>query len=244
MWYTDCNKNKIDIHYTAHFDAHVHNVKQVTHMCVKMCVEGGGTMNITEFARSRDIEAGTVRMYISRNKELFDGHTKKGSKSVELDEIALELLEKKYPLPKPVEVVQGIDRKEFDELQQKYMNALEEINNLQKQIVDATKKVAIAETQQLLMEDRTKQLEEQKEDNKVIKRKLEEERRKNKDLEDINRKIGTDSFKNQCKVSDLESKLKAREADLKRTEQRLNDVKEEAEKNKYVKTIFGLYRKI
>lgn len=68
-------------------------------------------MTITEFAKSRNQQPQTISRYISRHPE-FTSHTKKIGKNVELDEIALEMLDEVYPLPKPVMIINGIPEEE------------------------------------------------------------------------------------------------------------------------------------
>ena len=65
-------------------------------------------MNTTDFAYSRNLQPQTVMKYIQRHSKDFKGHIKKVNRQTLLDEVALELLDKKYPLPKPVEVVADI----------------------------------------------------------------------------------------------------------------------------------------
>lgn len=44
-------------------------------------------------------------MYMSRHQELFEGHTTRNGKSVELDEEAIKILEEQYPLPEMVQII-------------------------------------------------------------------------------------------------------------------------------------------
>ena len=53
-------------------------------------------MNITEFARSRNVEAQAVSRYISRHKEEFEGLTEKNGKTVNLRPEAIARLERVY----------------------------------------------------------------------------------------------------------------------------------------------------
>ena len=47
---------------------------------------------------------GTVSMYIKGHKELFEGHIVRSGKIV-LDDVAISILENKYLLIKPVEII-------------------------------------------------------------------------------------------------------------------------------------------
>ena len=82
-------------------------------------------MNLTEFAKSRNQKTQTISIYINRHKEDFENHITKKGKTLKLDETAIELLDKQYPQPKPVQVVQGIPQEEHEALQKKYINLLE-----------------------------------------------------------------------------------------------------------------------
>lgn len=121
-------------------------------------------MTITEFAKSRNIEPQAVSRYIGRHEE-FEGHISvnpKNGKEKILDDIAIELLDKKYPLPKPIEVIEGVEPKEY----QKVVNSmleLQELNNkMQEQLLDAQELIAGATAQKLMLEDRDRQIQELK----------------------------------------------------------------------------------
>ena len=83
-------------------------------------------MNITEFSESRNIKVQAVSNYISRHPKLFDGHTSKEGNLTILDDAALELLDKKYPLPQPIQVINGVDSEEY----QRVLNELNQKNNI------------------------------------------------------------------------------------------------------------------
>ena len=109
-------------------------------------------MIISEFADSRDVQSQVISRYIRRHFDEFKGHTKKNGKSVELDDTAIKLLEKKYPLPKPVEVV--VDK----ESQEKLLKAQELIIGLQQQLLEANNKLLEADREKYLLEDRERAL--------------------------------------------------------------------------------------
>lgn len=114
--------------------------------------ERGEAMTITEFAESRGIQSQVISIYIRRHFEEFKGHTQKHGKSVELDDKAIELLEAKYKLPQPIQVI------EDTESRQKLIKAQEAIIQLQGKLQEASKQIAQAETMQLLLEDKKEQL--------------------------------------------------------------------------------------
>ncbi len=69
-------------------------------------------MIIVEFCKAHDVKQATVTNYITRHPEEFEGHTKKRGKAVELDDEAVRLLDIKYPIPKPVTVINGVPEEE------------------------------------------------------------------------------------------------------------------------------------
>lgn len=116
-------------------------------------------MNITEFAESRNKTVGAISNYIQRHKELFKGHTKKTGNTAELDEVALDILQRKYPLPRPIEIVEDIETiKELSETRKELAAAEKRIEELHKQLLETSKQIAQAEATQLMLEDKTAQL--------------------------------------------------------------------------------------
>lgn len=114
-------------------------------------------MNISDFARARNVEPQTVSRYIKRHPEI-EKLTIKNGKKVELTAEAEELLDEIYPLPRPVEIVQGVPEKEHRELLNKYAQAQEIIIKLQEERVLQAEKLAKLEATQALLEDKEKQL--------------------------------------------------------------------------------------
>lgn len=126
-------------------------------------------MNISDFARERNIEPQAVTRYINRHPEIKK-HTSKVGRSVDLHPEALQILEEVYPLPKPVQIIQGVDPEEYNRVQrelellhQKYESSLEKIALLQSERVEDQRKIAQMDAQRLLLEDKEKQLREEKE---------------------------------------------------------------------------------
>ena len=103
-------------------------------------------VNIKQFAELHNQNQRTIIMYIKRHKEMFDGHVTKIGNSKYLDNEAIKILEHKYPLPKPIPVVENI------ETQKKYMLSLEKINYLQEKILDLQKQLQESKTLRLLLE--------------------------------------------------------------------------------------------
>ena len=87
-------------------------------------------MKIQEFVKGRNISYAAVFQYIKRHSDLFDGHIGK-SNNIVLDDTALQILDERYPLAQPVQVVQDVEARErIAELQEKYIFLLEENSRL------------------------------------------------------------------------------------------------------------------
>lgn len=80
-------------------------------------------MNISDFARSRSVDPQAVSRYILRHPELQKLTTRVG-KTVELTPEAERLLDEVYPLPQPVQVIQGIPAEEYEALQKNTLRRL------------------------------------------------------------------------------------------------------------------------
>lgn len=129
-------------------------------------------MTITEFAGVHAIQPQTISIFIKRHPEQFKGHTKKVGKTVELDEVALEILEKQYPIPRPVQLLNGVDPDEHKEVVDKLSSAQEYIiklhetvEQLKDKLNENEKLIAQAEAQKMLLEDKQEQLDTAKKEN-------------------------------------------------------------------------------
>ena len=152
-------------------------------------------MNISEFARSRGVEPQTVRHYVN-DHEYIKKHTKKVGKTVELSEEAIEFLDKIYPLPRPVQLMNGVDPDEHKAVQDKLTAAQEFIIKLQNKMMEDQKLLAQAEAQKILLEDRESQLkiateEGEKKDTEIDlqKKKIEEQNRQLEELKNENERL-------------------------------------------------------
>lgn len=80
--------------------------------------------------QDRDVSYDTVRKYIVNHPQEFKGHIGKAHNIV-LDDIAVQLLETRYPLAKPIQVIPDLDaRDRLAALQEKYIAILEDNNRL------------------------------------------------------------------------------------------------------------------
>ena len=94
-------------------------------------------ISISKFAEGRGLKRDTVNAYIRRNPNLFSGHTEQTSEGIFLDEAALDILDQKYPLPSPVEVIKDtkslellvVEQKKSAELQEKVFKLQQELND-------------------------------------------------------------------------------------------------------------------
>ena len=153
-------------------------------------------MNLTEFAESRNVKINAISNYMSRHAEKFAGHTKKVGKSIELDEVALSILDEKYPLPRPVQIMNGVDPEEHKVVQDKLAAAQDFIIKLQNKMMEDQKLLAQAEAQKQLLEDKEEQLnaakvEGEKKDTEIDeqKKKIEEQNRQLEELKNENERL-------------------------------------------------------
>ena len=111
---------------------------------------------VSDFADSRGVKRDTVTTFIRRKADLFSGHTQQKQDGLYFDDAAMETLDKKYPLPQPVEVVKDTRSMELLIAEQaKTAKLQEELMALQKQMSDIQLKLTKAESEKLLLEDKT-----------------------------------------------------------------------------------------
>ena len=119
-------------------------------------------MKVADFALQHNVEKNAVFQYIRRHADEFEGHTGIENKSMVIDDVAVELLSKKYPMP--VEVVQDTEAREELRIAMERIDILQQrIDIYQQQIIELLQKTTAVDTQQFLLEDRNKQIEELKE---------------------------------------------------------------------------------
>lgn len=114
-----------------------------------MFKKGGKYMTITEFATSRGVSAQTVSIYMQRHKAAFDKHKQRDGKSVILDDVALQMLDKIYPVPAPVEVVEDVETmRQLIAAQQTIIQLQDTINKQMAEIADLQGTKLLADTLQ------------------------------------------------------------------------------------------------
>jgi len=171
-----------------------------------MGVMSENLVSISDFASSRQQDRGTVAAWIRKHPEVDEGCTMVGKdKCIDINSAAYRMLDKQYPLPLPVEVV--VDHESRDKLleaQDKLLQAQELITELYKQIGEKDKLIAQNESAQLLLEDKTKQLEEEKEAHRKDVEKADEKAEENKALYTHEWLRANEAEK---KIKDLEQKM-------------------------------------
>lgn len=115
-------------------------------------------MKVTDFLKGREVERQAVTRYINRHEEIFKGHTEKVGKEIELDSVAVEELEKVYPLPKPVTLINGVPHEEFIRVQNELIMVQKVVGELQNRLLEAQEQIATAKATTLLLEDKTQRI--------------------------------------------------------------------------------------
>lgn len=110
-------------------------------------------VTITDFAQERHEDRDTINAYIRNHPEIKKFVHRQGKNVViDTDCEGFKALEKQYPLPQLVQVI------EDTESRQKLIKAQELIIQLQGQLTEASKQIAQAESMKLLLEDKEDQL--------------------------------------------------------------------------------------
>lgn len=104
-------------------------------------------ISVAEFAINRGQDRDTVNAYIRNHPEIQEETIRKGkSRYLDTETKAYQALDKKYPLPKPVEVI------EDTEARHQLVEAQQLIIRLQQQLVEAAPKIAWAEQNQQMLD--------------------------------------------------------------------------------------------
>lgn len=120
-------------------------------------------ISITDFASNRGHDRDTVNAYIRNHPEIQKETVKKGkSRYIDTETKAYQLLDKKYPLPKPVEVI------EDTEARRQLVEAQQLIIRLQQQLVEAAPKIAWVEQNHQMIDDITSENESLKVENSKL----------------------------------------------------------------------------
>lgn len=115
-------------------------------------------MKIVDFAKQRGADPDTITRYIKRHPEPFVGHLSFDGNKMVVDDIAVKLLEEKYPLPAPVEVIKDTKSQELLIIEQKKVQELQErLMTLQEQLHENQLLIADQKGQLLRLEDKSKE---------------------------------------------------------------------------------------
>lgn len=111
-------------------------------------------MTLKEFAESRNVEYNALMQWLYRRPNLRE-QMKKDGKSYILDPESkvYEILDKKYPFPRPIQIVQD------EEARAELAAAQKKIQDLQEKLLQAAPQLARLETMDLLLEQREQELE-------------------------------------------------------------------------------------
>ena len=114
-------------------------------------------MTLKEFAESRGIEYNTLMQWLFRRPELREKMPKEGKNYVVAPgDGVYEVLDKKYPFPRPVQIVQD------EEARQELAEARKKLLELQEAMIAITAKAAQAEAMQMMIEQKDAELEQTK----------------------------------------------------------------------------------
>lgn len=116
-------------------------------------------MTLKEFAESRNVEYNTLMQWLFRRPDLREQMQKEG-KSYILDPESnvYEILDRKYPFPRPVQIVQD------EEARAELAAAQKKIQELQERLIQIAPQLTRLESMDLLLEQREQELEKAKKD--------------------------------------------------------------------------------
>lgn len=126
----------------------------------------GTLVTITDFAISRGEDRDTVNAFIRKHPEIKQHVSKQGKNTViDMDSEGYRLLEKQYPLPQMVQVIQDEElQARVVELQEQLLKSQQLIITLQNKVAESQGVIAEKEAVQFLLEDREAQLAQIKEE--------------------------------------------------------------------------------
>lgn len=136
-------------------------------------------MKIKDFIQGRGVSYQTIRKYITNHPELFKGHTGKKN-CIILDDIAIKLLDEKYPLSKPVEVIEDIENlKKLMQAQELIIRLQQELNEKTEQLLESKKNEYLLEAKYEQVKDLAIKADSLKNENANLKMNIEALERKN-----------------------------------------------------------------
>lgn len=147
-------------------------------------------MKLVDFAKERGVDSRTIHKYMERYPEIRND-CKKDGKNLIMGDYALRELDKVYPLPKPVVVINGLNPDEERKLREDLDNAQKAIIMLQNELTDH--KLFLMEKEQgiALLEERKEHTEEK---NKALEAENGDLKAQNEELQEKLRKMENRSF--------------------------------------------------
>ncbi len=136
-------------------------------------------VTLKDFAASRNTDSTAIHMYLRRHPEL---RTEKEGKEIVFDESGetYKALDAKYPLIKPIQVVEGVPHEEYDRVRHKLEEAQAYVIELQQKLLAATQCQLESELRLAQAEQATEILRiEDKAEREGLERQLEELRNRN-----------------------------------------------------------------
>ena len=166
---------------------------------------------LADFAANRGIDRNAVTQYVRYHPEIFSEHIVEYKRSLYGDKTAMKALDKKYPLPKPVEIIKD---PEADELRRQVIKLQEKQLAYQEQIIALNERAIKAESAQALLEDKNRQIDQQEAQITSLQHKIDESQKEIMLLRDekVKADVTIEQTKNQ--VAEEVSKRQAIEEQL------------------------------
>lgn len=108
-------------------------------------------MTLSEFARERNQDVSAIKMYMKRHGMEYD-------RTNGLTDKQLDSLDKQYPLPKPVTVVDGIPERDYIDALERLEKAKDKMFELQNKLFDVQLQISEQKSDKLLLEEKTENL--------------------------------------------------------------------------------------
>ena len=113
-------------------------------------------MKIKDFAAQHGLEQQAVRKYLKRHPEL---KIQRQGREIELSDEVVEQLEKQYPPPKPVQVIQGVPHEEHERVLRQVQELQAKLIESQEKQLELTQQLAQEQQKTLLLEQKDQEIE-------------------------------------------------------------------------------------
>lgn len=122
-------------------------------------------INITNFAKERNVEPQAVSKYLARHTELEELTSLNGKERlIDTDNELFKQLEKAYPLPEPVTVLNGVPEKEYIQLLERLNEKSEYVSALQQKLLEMANEISEMKIKQIEAEQLQLRLEQREEE--------------------------------------------------------------------------------